>query len=70
MFEFDVLSRGEKLWCGFVMCCFGFMLWVINVIDAPSHMKAVLSIFPIVGLGVLLIILMRSEFIEAYLKGK
>jgi hypothetical protein len=68
MFEFDVLSRGEKLWLGFVMVCFGFILWVIDVIDSLPYMKGVLSIFPIVGITVCLIILMRSVFIEDYLK--
>ena len=68
MFEFDVLSKGEKIWLGFVMCCFGFILWVIDVIDSLPYMKGVLSIFPIVGIAVCLIILMRSVFIEDYLK--
>ena len=68
MFEFDVLSKAEKLWIGFVMMCFGFILWVIDVVDAPNYMKGVLSIFPIVGIGVCVVVLMRSVFIEDYLK--
>jgi len=70
MFEFDVLSRGEKIFGGVVMIIFGFILWVIDVIDAPSHMKGVLSIFPIVGIGMVTYLLIRSDYIYYYKKGK
>ena len=70
MFEFDVLSRGEKIFGGIVMIIFGFILWVIDVIDAPSHMKAVLSIFPIFGIGMVTYLLIRSDYIYYYKKGK
>jgi hypothetical protein len=70
MFEFDVLTRGEKLFGGVVMAIFGFVLWVIDVIDAPPHMKAVISIFPIFGIVVVTYLLIRSDYIYYYKKGK
>lgn len=40
----------DKLFSGVVTLCFGFMLFIIDWVDIPIHMKLTLSIFPTVGI--------------------
>jgi hypothetical protein len=40
----------DKLFSGVVVLCFGFMLFIIDWVDIPVHMKLTLSLFPTVGI--------------------